>query len=607
MAVLTNQSITGKNIKVERIEPAFWWTGMKSKHLQLLIYGKNISETSVSLKSDDAKLMKINQVENPNYLFLDIEIKADARPGKFPIIFKLKSKNIFKYEYELKKRVSKSSERTGFDASDVVYLIMPDRFANGNPKNDNLHGMEGTDRNNPDGRHGGDLEGINQNINYFNELGVTALWLNPFLENNMPATSYHGYAITDFYKTDPRLGTNNEFKKLVNNCHKNNLKVLMDMVFNHCGSEHWFIKDMPTKDWVHEFPEFTRSNYRGITQSDPHKAEFDIHKMEKGWFDVTMPDLNQNNPFVAKYLIQNSIWWIEFSGIDGIRMDTQPYPDKHFMAKWAKQVLTEYPGFNIVGEVWLQEEPLTAYWQKDAKNLDGYNSYLPCVTDFPWRFSVVKALNEPEGWKEGLCRIYYTIAQDFLYPKSENLLIFLDNHDLTRIYTELNHNFNKFEIAMTLLLTMRGIPQLYYGTEILMDGFEHDGHGFIRQDFPGGWENDKENAFTKENLTNEQKQAFKFTQKLLAWRKNNILIHNGELTHFIPEDGIYVYFRHNQHEAVMVIINVYNKRVIDTSRFSEFLDGFSTGYEVINGNIINDLSKIKIEGMSSMIIELRGK
>jgi len=589
---------------IKRIEPPNWWIGMKDQNLQLLVYGDKIAGANVSLKYKDVKLVKINKTENPNYLFLDIKIGEKAKAGKLNFIFS-KAGNNFSYGYELTARKKDPKAHQGFNSSDVIYLLMPDRFSNGNPQNDNVEGMlEKSDRNKPNGRHGGDIQGIRNNLGYLAGLGVTALWLNPVLENNMPDYSYHGYAITDFYKTDPRFGSNEEYKQLVTESHEKGLKVIMDMVFNHCGTGYWWMEDLPSEDWVHQFSEFTRSNYRAPVVSDPYSSEKDYTIMEKGWFDVHMADLNQDNPFLANYLIQNSIWWVEYSGIDGIRMDTYPYPQKDMMADWVKRVLAEYPDFNIVGEAWLQKEAITAYWQKDVNNRDGYNSHLPSVTDFPLYFALIKALNKPESWTGGLMELYYVLAQDFLYSDPNMNLIFPDNHDLNRFYTSLNHNLNKFKVGLAFIMTTRGIPQIYYGTEILMDGNEHEGHGFIRQDFPGGWEGDKMDAFKQMNLSPDRIEAYKFTKKLLNWRKTASVVHNGKLKHFIPENGSYVYFRYTEKETIMVIINKNSSQNLDLNRYSENMKGFTKAKDIITDEEFSGLNSIWMEGFSIRILEL---
>ncbi len=606
ITILVNSFLHAQEIKVE---PAFWWIGMNNPELQLLVYAENIAESEVEIKYKGIELVKVNKVENPNYLFIDLKIQPDAKPGKFNIEFlKKNGKNDIVF-YELKKRKKISEDYKGFDNSDVIYLIMPDRFSNGNPENDSHPDMlEKADRNNPDGRHGGDLQGIINHLDYISNLGVTAAWLTPFQENNRPKYSYHGYAISDFYKTDPRIGTNKDYVKFVEECHKRDLKVIMDVVLNHCDTTHWFIRDLPSQDWIHQFPEFTRSNFRTPVQLDPYASDFDKEKMLNGWFDRFMADLNHDNPFLLKYLIQNTIWWIESAGLNGIRLDTQPYSEKEHVATWAKSIFEEYPDFNIVGEAWLQKIAITAYWQKDANNVDGYNSNIPSVTDFPMHSAISQAFNENEGWAEGMARLYYILAQDFLYANPEMNLIFPDNHDLSRFYQNMQKDIRKYKMGLSFILTTRGIPMIYYGTEILMVGKEHAGHGYIRRDFPGGWPNDTINAFIPDGRTVIQNEAFDFLKNLLNWRKEKEVIQTGKLKQFVPENGIYVYFRYNENETVMIVLNNNDEeRSFETGRYNEVIKDYSKGYEIISKSELNDISNISISAKSAMIIELYNK
>ncbi|MCD4665807.1 MAG: cyclomaltodextrinase C-terminal domain-containing protein, partial [Bacteroidales bacterium] len=486
--------------------------------------------------------------------------------------------------------------------------VMPDRFSNGEPANDNMPGMlEKADRSNPDGRHGGDIKGIINNLDYIDNLGVTAVWFNPMVENNNPDYSYHGYAITDFYKIDPRFGTNEDYLNLVNECHSKDLKVIMDMVFNHCSVHNWFIKDLPKESWIHRLPGFTKSNFRGSVIPDPYASDYDKDKMLTGWLDNHMAGLDQRNLFLSNYLIHNTIWWIEFAGIDGIRIDTQPYLYKEFISEWSRRIFQEYPGFNVVGETWLQKEAITAYFQKDAFNSDGYNSGIPSVTDFPMYYAINKAFNEGEGWTEGLARLYYVLAQDFLYHNPENNLVFCDNHDLDRFYSSVGEDLNKWKMGMAFLLTTRGIPMIYYGTEILMSGKENEGHGFIREDFPGGWPEDEVNAFTSEGRTAEQREAFNYVKKILNWRKTSDAIHNGKLKHFVPENEIYVYYQYTENDCVMVAINNSDNemKAIKTDRFAEIMRDYNYAENIISGEIINYLDALTLPPKSALILELK--
>ena len=594
-----------QQIDIQRIEPAFWWVGMKNPELQLLVYGKDISTAVATLQYEGVEITRTEKTENPNYQFIYLTINNTAKPGKFPITFQVgKKKRVF--TYELKQREKAGEEYKGFTSSDVIYLIMPDRFANGDEANDTLPGMfQGVNRAMPVKRHGGDLKGIESKLDYIKDLGVTALWLNPVQENNQPKESYHGYAITDFYKIDPRFGTNESYKSLVKKCHDMGMKMVMDLVFNHSGSENWFIRDLPTKDWIHQFAEFTNSNYRLSTTIDPYASKFDVDKMQQGWFDRHMPDLNQHNPLLATYLIQNSIWWVEYAQLDGIRMDTHPYPYKDFMGAWCKAVMTEYPNFNIVGEIWEERVLLTSYFQPDSKNPDGYQGYLPSATDFPLKSALNSAFNEKDGWDEGLAKIYYALIQDFGYTHANNNVTFLDNHDLTRFATSVGGDINKQKMGFAALLTLRGIPQLFYGGEIGMFG-DGGNHGKLRADMPGGWKGDAQNVFTAEGRTAEQNELFNYLRTLLNWRKSKAVIHTGKLMHFIPENGTYVYFRYNDSETVMVILNNNSEaKTLDTKRFIERLTGFTSGKNIVTNETVTNLQNISLPAKSATILELK--
>lgn len=605
--ILLLVKLQAQEIQIERMEPPFWWTGMNNPSLQLLVYGKNISFTQPNIDHESVRLSKVIRVENPNYLFLDLVIQGKELAIDFSVDFLMGDSVILSEPYQLKARQPGSADRKGFNSSDVVYLLMPDRFANGNPANDFAAGMrERPDRNNPDGRHGGDLKGIMDHLDHFPSLGVTALWLNPFLENNNPHYSYHGYAITDFYKTDPRIGTNEEVVMLVNNCHARGLKVIMDQILNHASLYHWMMKDPPSGDWIHTFPEYTRSNFRAPSIMDPYASQYDRDRMLTGWFDVHMADLNQENPLLLTYFIQNSIWWIEFAGLDGIRLDTQPYAFKEGVARWAVRIFQEYPHFNIVGEAWLQQEAMTAYFQQDSPNPYMYNSNIPTVTDFPLYYALAQAFNETEGWTEGLARLYLVRSHDYLYADPYDKLIFCDNHDLNRYFSSVGEDLNKFKMAFSYLLTAIGTPMIYYGTEVLKTGFEHDGHGMIRTDFPGGWPEDQINAFERQGLTSEQTEALDYLSSLARWRKDKPVIHTGKMIHFIPENGIYVYFRFNDLEAIMVVMNnTDSSKLIDTDRYAECIHGHREALNPMTGEMLQDLSAIEIPAKSVLILELK--
>ncbi len=589
-----------------RVEPPNWWAGMKHSELQLMVYAKDIGHTRAAIDYPGVRLKESIAVENPNYLFLNLWLSPEVQAGSFDISFMQGRKTMHKISYDLMEREAGSALRQGFDNSDVMYLIMPDRFANGDPSNDNISGFrEKADRSNPNGRHGGDLAGIANYLDYFESLGVSALWLNPVLENNMPAYSYHGYAITDFYKIDARFGSNEDFRLLTKKMSERGIKMIMDKVFNHFGTGHWWLDDLPMQNWIHQWPEFTRSNYRGGTITDPYASEADKTLMLKGWFDTHMADFNQQNPFVATYLIQNSIWWIEFAGLSGIRMDTYPYSYKKFMADWMKRVNQEYPNFSVVGEAWLGSPSQVAYWQQNERNHDGYESNLDYIFDFPLKDALNQAFMEGNGWNTGVARIYETLSHDFVYENPFHSVVFIDNHDADRIYTRLGEDIRKLKMALAFLMTTRGVPQLYYGTELLMTGWEHDGHGHIREDFPGGWPGDEVNAFSREGRTGDQNDIWDYIAMLNHWRKNKDVIHSGKLTHYIPEDGIYVYFRYNDDESVMVVLNNNEEhRTFKTRRFAENLAAYRSGTDVLHRTYFDNLSEISMPPMSARIIQL---
>lgn len=605
LLILNSLNVFSAEINLKRVEPMFWWAGMQSPELQLMVYGENISATTISVNYKGVELLAVSKVKNPNYLFIDLLLEKDVKPGKFDIQFKFENKIVETYYFELKEREKNSAARTGFNTSDVICLITPDRFVNGNPENDWVEGMkEKPNREDKNGRHGGDIRGIINSLDYLQNLGYTAVWLNPVLENNMTQVSYHGYSTTDFYKVDPRYGTNNEYRELNDELDKRGMKLIMDMIFNHCGSEHWWMNDLPMDNWINNYPEYKITNHRRTVNQDPHASESDKREMADGWFVPTMPDLNQRNKFMEKYLIQNSIWWIEFVGLEGIRQDTWPYPDKNMMATWTKTVLHEYPGFNIVGEEWSMNPATVSYWQKDKVNADGYKCYLPGLMDFPLQNAVSQGLSKEESWDEGLIQIYESLSNDFLYADPKNLVIFPDNHDMSRFFVQVGEDVDLLKMAIAFFLTTRGIPQIYYGTEILMT---HEGseHGNIRSDFPGGWEGDSINAFTGEGLSIAQKEMQNYLAKIQNWRKNKKVIHNGKLMHFAPQDGIYTYFRYDNNALVMVVLNKNESvKILKTNRFKEIIEGRKSGMEIILSKQINDLSEIAVPPKSAMIIEL---
>ena len=593
--------------KIERVEPPNWWVGMKTGDLQLLVYGKNISDYVPVINSSNLKLVSTEKVKNKNYLFLNISISKNAEPENIEINFLNDNIIVDRYKFSLLERKENSSKVEGFNNSDVMYLITPDRYVNGDLENDDVEYMyERPNRDNNRGLHGGDIQGIINNLDYIEDLGFTTIWLNPVLENNMKKSSYHGYSTTDYYKIDPRFGTNELFKELSLKSKEKGIKLVMDLIPNHCGSEHWFFIDPPMDDWINNQSGFKQTSHNRETVQDIYASEIDKKEHVDGWFVETMPDLNQKNKKMSKYLIQNTLWWIEYAELSGIRVDTYPYSDKDFMSDWTFSVMNEYPNFNIVGEEWSDSPIVISYWQKDKINHDGYVSYLPTLMDFPLQISFAEALTDDFYWGKGFIKPYKTLASDFLYSNPNNLLIFPDNHDMARFYTQVNNDLDLFKMGIVYYSTMRGIPQFYYGTEILMNSDENPGdHGLIRTEFPGGWPDHSKNAFTGDGLSYEELQTQSFFKEILNWRKANEVIHNGKLIQFAPKDEIYSYFRILNDKMVWVIFNRNNSsKTLETSRFDELISNKEFGYDVLNKKSISIKNNMVIEKKSALIIEI---
>lgn len=592
-------------VKIQKVEPAFWWSGMKNPELQILLYGTDIATDSVSITASDIRVKEIVKLQNPNYLLLYLDLSETA-PQQFDIQLTKNGEQTI-IPYQIKEREKGSSAREGFHASDVLYLIMPDRFANGDPKNDVVPGMRESkvDRTDMYARHGGDLKGIADHLDYFSDLGVTAIWLNPILKNDMAEGSYHGYAITDYYEVDPRFGDNEEFRQLVSAAHDKGLKIVMDMIFNHCGSEHFFFTDKPSDNWFNFQDHFVQTGYQTMPQADAYRSDYDKVKNIDGWFTQSMPDLNQRNRHVASYLIQNSIWWIEYAGINGIRQDTHPYADFDMMARWCRAVNAEYPDFNIVGETWIGNNVGVSFWQKDSKVAYPRNSYLPTVMDFPLMNIMSSAFDEEtNSWDRGLARIYDYLTQDIVYADPMNLLVFLDNHDTSRFYkVPPTGDLNRYKQALAFLLTVRGIPQIYYGTEILMAADKAEGDGVLRRDFPGGWAGDKQNAFTLAGRTPQQNEAYTYISKLLNWRKGNDAIAKGSFKHFITQNEVYVYERKYGNHSVVVFLNGSDAdRTVDLAPYQEVLPA-RRAYDLLNDRQIDLQTSLPLKGKGVLILE----
>lgn len=597
--------------KIDHIEPENWYVGMKNSSLQLMVYGKNIRDSRVSVDYPGVKIDSLVRLDSPNYLFVYLNLSG-AKPGN--MVLNIDGKKV---NYPLKARTMSGDKRIGFDNSDVLYMLMPDRFASGRNITKPMKGLNPyvVDRSKPSLRHGGDLEGVRQHLDYFNQLGVTALWFTPVLENNLPdmnsQSSYHGYATTNYYRVDPRFGTNEDYARLVAEAHAKGLKVVMDMIFNHCGYDHPWVKDMPSKDWFNT-PEwmkkgdsyYLQTSYKLTPVLDPYASKVDKRETVDGWFVRSMPDLNQKNPHVMTYLIQNSEWWIETVGIDGIRMDTYPYADRKAMSQWMKILNEEYPNFNTVGETWVTEPAYTAAWQKDSK-LSKVNSYLKTVMDFSFYDKINLAKHEEtDAWWKGLNRIYNSLCYDYLYENPSSVMAFIENHDTDR-FLENGKDTLALKQALALLLTINRIPQLYYGTEVLMNGTKEVTDGNVRCDFPGGFAGDRHNAFTAEGRTKAENAMFNWLSKLLKWRRNNMVITKGKQIQFIPYKGVYVIARQWNNQTILTILNGTSQPVtLPLDRYAEVIGNHQEAKDVISGRKVKLGSELQLKARDTKVIEL---
>ncbi len=605
---------TAAPVKVERIDPTDWYVGLRSlPSVQLMVYGPNIAQADVTIDYPGVKIDSVVRLDSPNYLLIYVNT-VDAQPGKMPIRFQV-GKQKKTVNYTLRQREMPGSQRVGFTNADVLYMLMPDRFADGNPANNQIAGMRAytNDRNKPSLRHGGDIEGIRQHLDYFTDLGVTALWFTPVLENNSPdeferQSTYHGYATTDYYKVDPRFGTNAEYRQLIDQAHARGLKVVMDMIFNHCGFHHPWVADMPSRDWFNQ-PDYKnnylQTSYKLAPVLDPYASKVDLRETVEGWFVPSMPDLTHHNTHVMNYLIQNSIWWIETVGIDGIRMDTYPYAYADAMARWMKIIDTEYPRFNVVGETWFETPAYTAAWQKGSK-IAKQNSYLKSVMDFSFYATVDSARHETTDsqWR-GYNRVYNSLVFDYLYPNPSSVMAFIENHDTDR-YLRNGTDTRSLKQALALLLTVNRIPQLYYGTEVLLNGTKEITDGYVRKDFPGGFPGDKQNAFTAAGRTPEQNDIYNYLSRLLHWRKGNKLITQGKQTQFIPHNGIYVVARTLDSRTSMTIVNgTDQERALPVKRYAEIIGNATTATDVPTQRAVSLTQDITLPPRGTLVLEFR--
>ena len=608
MTTLSSVEAAKPRLKVEHIEPLSWWVGM-STPLQLMVHGEGVSAYDVTILPADAgvEVVEIHQADSPNYIFVDVAIKEDAKAGVYTLRFS-DGKRKYDYEYTIAERREGSRERESFTTADFVYLIMPDRFANGDATNDSTEDTaEKADRSKAGRRHGGDLQGMIDHLDYIADLGATAIWSTPLLLDDENGASYHGYSCSDYYRIDPRYGSNELFKSYVEECHKRGLKVIMDIVPNHSSTTHWWYDDQPFKDWTHQWDSYTQSNWTFSTNMDFNASKADLYQMESGWFDRTMADMNLDNPYLLRYFQQWAIWWIEYSNLDGFRVDTYPYNEKMPMSEWCRVVMEEYPNFNIVGEVWTSSIPQLAYWQGGTYNKDGFNSHLKSIMDFPLHDALRAAMTESGddgGWGRGMTRVYDVLSHDFVYHDLSNMMIMAANHDTDRIADVCEGDLNSMKIVHTLLCTMRGMPQMLYGDELMFRSTDRSkGHPTLRVDFPGGWAGDEVNLFNRDEQRGDAKALFDYTRHLMNWRKTKEVIHTGETLHFIDRDNTYAFFRYNDTDVVFVYVNNSGREhKVPWSRYAEISEGLTEGRDVITGEVV-DMTKLSVEARGVRIIE----
>ena len=593
--------------QIDRVEPLSWWIGMKTP-LQLLVQGPGISTYDVTLEGGNARISKVHKAESPNYLFLDVEFSSSAQPGTYYFVFS-KDEESFKVPYRVDARREGSAQRQSFSTKDLIYLIMPDRFVDGDPSLDAVpRNMESVDKEAFMGRHGGDIAGIRSQLDYLADLGVTAIWNTPLLEDNEPVASYHGYACTDYYHIDRRFGTNEDYRNLVAECHSKGIKMIMDIVTNHCGTAHWWMADLPFKDWIHQWPEYTKSNCAFSAQNDPYCSDLDRENMLGGWFDTSMPDMNLDNPYTLQYFKQWAVWWIEFADLDGLRVDTYPYNEKEPMSQWCKSVREEYPNLNIVGEVWSCNVPQLAYWQANHPNWDGFNSNLPCIMDFPLQAAICEGMpRDSVNWDEGMVKIYDAIANDQYYTDMSNMMIFPGNHDTERIADILNKSVPRQKIVMAMMATLRGIPQILYADELMAVSKDRKwGHGGLRIDFPLDWKDDPVAV-----------EVHDYTRTLFNWRKTASAVHNGNTIHFLRRDNTYAYFRYDDNQTVFVYINNSRRnQLIPWDDYAEFTvagarrrgpdsQALVNGVDVVTGKTVDFSMPVKVGPRSVVVVDFK--
>ena len=610
LAVAMSATAAKPKFEIKHVEPLSWWVGMTTP-LQIMVNGEGVSAYDVTIlpEKQGVEVTKVHKADSPNYIFVDVAIAKDAKADVYRLCFS-DGKRKYEYEYVIAERRADSKYRESFTNADLVYLIMPDRFANGNPENDSTDDTaEKAQRSHPGRRHGGDLEGMMAHLDYIADLGATAIWSTPLLLDNENGASYHGYSCSDYYLIDPRFGSNELFKEYVEECHKRDLKVIMDIVPNHSSTTHWWYADQPFADWTHQWDKYTQSNWTFSTNMDFNASKSDLYQMESGWFDRSMADMNLDNPYLLHYFKQWAVWWVEYADLDGFRVDTYPYNEKGPMSEWCKAVMAEYPNFNIVGEVWTSSIPQLAYWQGDNANKDGFNSNLKSIMDFPLHDAMRAAMTEAGSnvaWGQGMTRVYDVLSHDFVYHDLSNMMIMAANHDTDRIGDVCEGDSRKMKIVHTLLATLRGMPQILYGDELMFRSTDRSkGHPTLRVDFPGGWDGDAQNLFDMAQHSGAQKDVYDYTRAIMNWRKTKDVIHSGKTMHFIDRDNTYAYFRYDDNDVVFVFINNTDSvREIPWARYAEIAEGLTEGRDVITGEIVT-MSGAKVAPMSALVVEFQ--
>lgn len=601
---------------IKHVEPPFWWHDMINSELEILIHGDKISRLTPKMSDESVVVTDVTPGDSDNYLFVLVDLSNVQAATNFTITLVGDGRDI-EIPYSLKSKRGGSKRSAGIKNADAIYLITPDRFRNGTKENDNIEGMKDPAARTEYGRHGGDLKGISQSLDYIDELGFNAIWLNPVLENDMAQASYHGYATTDYYKVDERFGGNEAYLQLSEDLENRDMQLIMDMIANHCGSSHWWMSDLPFKDWLNFQQAYQNgkigkdeiTNHRRTTLLDPYVPQSERDQMVQGWFVPTMPDLNQRNPHMSRYIIQNSIWWVEVMNLAGIRQDTYPYPEEDFLTDWSCALIEEFPNLFIVGEEWSPNPLVVSYWQrrnKSKKTISSATSCLPSLMDFPMQMTLAKALQNTETYTTGFPQLYELMLNDVMYPDPMSLVIFPDNHDMSRIYTQLDENYGKWKMAMAYFATMRGIPQVYYGTEVLMKNPGTGSHGIIRSEFPGGWDDHTSDAFTGVNMDSLSLEAQNYTRKLYQWRKSASSIHEGNLMHYEPKNGVYVYFRYTDTEQTMIVLNKNSEaQILDLARFNERLFGYSTMRDIISNKEYSLTSPLTVSANEVAVYEMK--